>query len=78
MWISVVWSARTAMTLFKIVAMPVIIALASLPALVALRYDARWLNHVRLAIFGVASLVALASSNPQRTTPAVDNGGRIR
>ena len=64
MWVLVVLVACTAMTLFKIVAMLVIVALASLLALVAMRYDSRWLNRVSLAVFGVASVVALTSWIP--------------
>jgi hypothetical protein len=59
MWGPVVWAVGTAMTLFKIVAMLDIVALASLLALVAMRCDFRWLNRVSPAVFGVASVDAL-------------------
>jgi hypothetical protein len=49
MWGSVVWAGPAAMTLFKIVVTPLIVALASLLALVAMRYDSRLMGHQRRA-----------------------------
>ena len=73
MWVSVAWAVRShttaffslpAITLFKIIAMLVFTALASLVALIALHDKARWLNRASLAVFAVAGAVSLVAWIP--------------
>jgi arylsulfatase A-like enzyme len=73
MWVSVAWALRShttafftlpGITVFKISAMSVLVALASLVALIGMRNDSRWLNRASLSVFGVASVAALVSWIP--------------